>query len=311
MEQSESHFYANQEITLETPERKFKGYIKKIENDSLYIILFASFIGKQTFELGAEDYDSGEDLSILKNSKDLSLISSGFSKTYIHKALLKEIVKNSDSLSLKIQVDDSPLEREGREFLRINAFIQFIYEEISIDEFIKIKDGYISRPSFTTSVYGIYGIAAPRIYQPEIEKDSDAAVNPKIEKLLVAINSKLDVILSFLNPETSIFSDIKEKLVSISGSGIMWTEEEERAEGDKLNYGSIIKITMLFPSVPQFIIKALAQVAKISKSSTPSPIVSVACKFISINEYDRDEIIKFTLEQQRRQIKKQSDAPIN
>ena len=56
---------------------------------------------------------------------------------------------------------------------------------------------------------------------------------------------------------------------------------------------------MLFPAVPQFTIKAIAQAVKVEKNDG----YNIACKFIAINESDRDEIIKFTLDKQRQQIK--------
>ena len=305
MDNLDGHFYKNQEVIIETPQKNFKGYINKIDDGFLYIVLYSTFNGRQAPEFGAEDYDMDADVSLIKKSAVLILISSGFSKTFLYKPLLKGIVKNARNISLKLQIAGVPSEeREGREFLRVNASIQFVYEEISMEEFLETKDAYITKPSLTTSVYGIYGLAVPKIFQTASETDSDAPINPKIEKLLVAINSKLDVIISLINPEASIFADIKERQVSISGSGIMWTD------GDKgLKQGSIIKITMLFPTVPQFTVKALAQVVKISntgadtRQNNSSP-VSIACKFTAINEYDRDEIIKFTLEQQRRHIKK-------
>ncbi len=311
-------FYKNQDIVLETSQKNFRGYINKIEDGFLNILLYSSFAGGQELEFNAEGYDINADLLLIKNSGDITIIGSGFSKTFLYKPALKNVVKNESGIALKVQITGAPVEeREGREFLRIDAVIQFIYEEISVDEFLETKDGYVTKPSLTTSVYGMYGMAAPKIYQTSVEKDSDAPVNPKIEKLLVTINSKLDVILSILNPEASIFSGIKEKKVSISGSGIMWHGDSKDKD---LELGSIIKITMLFPTVPQFLIKALAQVVKISNgrdeydagsiisdgNAAASSEISVACKFIAINEYDRDEIIKFTLEQQRRMIKKTS-----
>ena len=301
MDKLNAHFYNNQEIVLETPLKKFKGYIKKIENGFLYIILYASFNDRQTFEFSGQDYDISEDFLQIKNSSNFILISPELYQTLTYTPLLKDAVKNANNISVKIKITGEPAKREGREFLRINTAIQFVYEEISIEEFLRIKNEYDSRPSFTTSVYGMYNIAAPKIYQQSGgEAESDAPVNPRIEKLLIAINSKLDVILSLLNPETSIFADIKEMPVSISGSGIMW-----RGADKGLKQGGIIKITMLFPTVPQFIIKAIAQVVKISFDiGTKTDNITIACKFIAINESDRDEIIKFTLEKQRQQIKK-------
>jgi hypothetical protein len=295
-------FYNNQEIVLETPLKKFKGYINKIENGFLYIILYASFNDRQTFEFSGQDYDISKDFSLIKNSSDFILISPGLYQTLTYTPLLKDAVKNANNISVKIKITGEPAKREGREFLRINASIQFVYEEIPMEEFLETKNEYASRPSFTTSVYGMYNIAAPRIYQQSAagEAESDAPVNPRIERLLIAINSKLDVMLSILNPEASIFAGVKERPVSISGSGIMWRDADKN-----LKPGGIIKITMLFPAIPQFIIKAIAQVVKISgEGETETDKITAACKFIAINESDRDEIIKFTLEKQRQQIKK-------
>ncbi|MHB1662049.1 MAG: PilZ domain-containing protein [bacterium] len=301
MNKLNGNFYNNQEIVLEIPQKKFKGYINKIENDFLYIILYASFNDRQTFEFGEQDYDISEDFSLIKNSSDFILISPELYQTLTYTPLLKDAVKNANNISIKIKINGDPAKREGREFLRINTAIQFVYEEITIEEFLETKNEYVSRPSFTTSVYGMYNITAPRIYQQSAgETESDAPVNPRIERLLIAINSKLDVMLSLFNPEASIFADVKERPVSISGSGIMWKNADKN-----LKQGGIIKITMLFPAVPQFIIKALAQIVKISvEGETKTDKITVACKFIAINESDRDEIIKFTLEKQRQQIKK-------
>ncbi len=324
MDNLENYFYKNQDIILETPKKKFKGYVGKIEGRFLYIVLYASFSAEgRVSEFGEDGYDLDGDVSLIRDGGDFTLINPGFSQTFLYKPLLEEIVKNVDGISLKMTIAGEQAERKGREFLRISAVIQFIYEEISMEEFLETKAGYISRPSFTTSVYGIYNIASPKIYQPASgDGDADSPINPRMENLLIAINSKLDVILSLLNPETSIFADVKEKPVFISGSGIMWTESpSERPSGtaggavDKtpeLRLGSIIKITMLFSSVPQFVIKALAQVVKIIdaddglKDEDKKGKISVACKFIAINESDRDEIIKFTLEKQRQQIKRTS-----
>ena len=318
-ENYDKYFFENQEIVLESPQKKFKGYITKVEKNFLNIILYAYLEGKQTVEFKINNYDPEEDIDYIKKIDDLNIISYGFSKTYRYKIIAEDVFRKKDGIFIKIKISDMPAEeREGREFVRVVAVIQFIYQKISIEEFLETKESYITRPSFTTSVYGIYGVASPKVYLTSNEKDEDAPVNPKLEKLLIAINSKLDVILSILNPEASIFSDVKEKKVSLSGSGIMWAEEKgekptaqnNNEENFKLNLGDILKITMLFPSIPQFVVKALAQIVNVSEYSQEEDLnkgkISFACKFTAINESDRDEIIKFTFEQQRRQIAQQN-----
>ena len=301
------YFYKNQNIIVETPVKNFRGYINKIEDGFLYIILYASFDDRQSFQFNSEGYDLNADAAFLSESRELTLIIPEDFHTLVFKSLPEAVFSNAGGISLSARIDGEPEERQGREFLRVKAPIQLIYEEISMEEFLDTKDGYISRPSFTTSVYGIYNIAAPRFYQQASgETDADAPVNPRMERLLIAINSKLDVILSLLNPDISIFANVKERPVSISGAGIMWHEtdgSETSSPGAALSRGGILKITMLFPNVPQFLVKALAQVVRIS-GGEDGVKKSIACKFIAINESDRDEIIKFTMEKQRQQIKK-------
>ena len=46
MDNLDGHFYKNQEIILETPQKNFKGYINKIDDGFLYIVLYSTFNGR-------------------------------------------------------------------------------------------------------------------------------------------------------------------------------------------------------------------------------------------------------------------------
>ncbi len=301
MDNLENYFYNNQEIVFRIPQKTYKGFVSNIEEGYLYIILYASFTSSRVYEFNEADYDINADINLINSSKDNTLIYQDIDSAYLFKLLVNSVIKSAGNIAVKVQMPELLSKREGREFLRIRALLQFIYEEIQVKEFLDIKDEYISKPSFSTSVYGIYNLAAPKVYQLSALAEGEAPVNPRLEKILIAINSKLDVILSLLNPEASIFANIKEKKVSISGSGIMFNEPQDRhgSNAEGLKQGSIIKMTMLFPAVPQFMIKAIAQAVKVEKNDG----YNIACKFIAINESDRDEIIKFTLDKQRQQIK--------
>ncbi len=301
MDNLENYFYNNQEIVFRIPQKTYKGFVSNIEEGYLYIILYASFTSSRVYEFNEADYDINADINLINSSKDNTLIYQDIDSAYLFKLLINSVNKSAGNIAVKVVKPELLSKREGREFLRIGTHLQFIYEEIQVKEFLDIKDEYISKPSFSTSVYGIYNLAAPKVYQLSALAEGEVPVNPRLEKILIAINSKLDVILSLLNPEASIFADIKEKKVSISGSGIMFNEPQDRrgSNVESLKQGSIIKITMLFPAVPQFMIKAIAQAVKVEKNDG----YNIACKFIAINESDRDEIIKFTLDKQRQQIK--------
>ena len=329
----EAYFYKDQEVIIKSGNNNYKGYISDLNGEYIFVILYALFKEDDILK-----FDSGSEVNFADRAADINidniisdihdkiddniLIYEDIKDAYVVKVKIDEIIKGNDNIVLKIKVSDAPSKREGREFLRVNAFLQFSYDKISADEFHKLKEEYISKPSFTTSVYGIYKTNIPRLSSstPVID-DMGVPINPRLEKLLIAINSKLDIILSLLNPEKSLLSNIEEQKVSISGSGIMFNYPvnggNKDAQNDfadlkpslnsnqninSLKHGDYLKMTILFPAIPQFIIKLLAQVVRIETDNN----YSVACKFSAINEYDRDEIIKYTLERQRQQIKKSS-----
>jgi hypothetical protein len=307
------YFYKNQEVIIKSEGNNYKGYISDLKEEYIFVILYALFKEDDMLK-----FDSGNEVNFTDRANiNIDNIIAGIHKTddniliyedikdaYVAKVKINEIIKENDNIVLKINILNEPAKREGREFLRVNAFLQFSYAKISLQEFIELKEEYISKSSFTTSVYGIYKINMPHISSSmPIIDDTGAPINPRLEKLLIAINSKLDIILSLLNPEKSLLSNVEEQRVSISGSGIMFSyrvNEENNDVLDSLKYGDYLKMTILFPTIPQFIIKLIAQVVRVEIDSD----YSIACKFIAINEYDRDEIIKYTLERQRQQIKK-------
>ncbi|MHB1645774.1 MAG: PilZ domain-containing protein [bacterium] len=307
------YFYKNQEVIIKSEGNNYKGYISDLKRDYIFVILYALFKEDDLLK-----FDSGNEINFtdraninidniidgIHKTDDNILIYEDIKDAYVATIKIDEIIKGNDNIVLKINVLNEPAKREGREFLRVNAFLQFSYDKISLQEFIELKEEYISKSSFTTSVYGIYKINMPHISSSmPIIDDTGAPINPRLEKLLIAINSKLDIILSLLNPEKSLLSNVEEQRVSISGSGIMFNyrvNEKNNNVLDSLKYGDYLKMTILFPTIPQFIIKLIAQVVRVEIDSN----YSIACKFAAINEYDRDEIIKYTLERQRQQIKK-------
>ncbi|RZD18622.1 MAG: hypothetical protein EVG15_05345 [Candidatus Acididesulfobacter diazotrophicus] len=307
------YFYKNQEVIIKSEGNNYKGYISDLKGDYIFVILYALFKEDDLLK-----FDSGNEINFtdraninidniidgIHKTDDNILIYEDIKDAYVATIKIDEIIKGNDNIVLKINVLNEPAKREGREFLRVNAFLQFSYDKISLQEFIELKEEYISKSSFTTSVYGIYKINMPHISSSmPIIDDTGAPINPRLEKLLIAINSKLDIILSLLNPEKSLLSNVEEQRVSISGSGIMFNyrvNEKNNNVLDSLKYGDYLKMTILFPTIPQFIIKLIAQVVRVEIDSN----YSIACKFAAINEYDRDEIIKYTLERQRQQIKK-------
>ncbi len=307
------YFYKNQEVIIKSEGNNYKGYISDLKEEYISVILYALFKEDDMlkFYSGNEvNFNDRININIddivagIHKTDDNILIYEDIKDAYVAKVKINELIKENENILLKINVLNEPIKREGREFLRVNAFLQFSYDKISLQEFLELKEEYISKSSFTTSVYGIYKINMPHISSsmPVID-DAGMPINPRLEKLLIAINSKLDIILSLLNPEKSLLSNVEEQRVSISGSGIMFNYRIDGKNNnvlDSLKYGDYLKMTILFPTIPQFIIKLIVQVVRVEIDGN----YSIACKFAAINEYDRDEIIKYTLERQRQQIKK-------
>lgn len=128
----------------------------------------------------------------------------------------------------------------------------------------------------------------------EVIERSDLPL-PLVE-ILMAMNKKLDLVLSLLTSGEDFTRMIREetKEVEISGSGLTFPSPHPFPVGTKL------KISLLLPTAPFHIIEAIGEVVRVAKRGDRH-LICVA--FRHIGDDEREEIVRFTFEKQKEMLR--------
>ncbi len=145
-----------------------------------------------------------------------------------------------------------------------------------------------------SKIFSGYGI------EIQDEAFSDETVNPRLWKMLVAINSKLQMILERLQLESEGLTSVKNMPVNLSASGIRFSMDE------KVEIGDFLEVKMLLPKYPPTGILAYGNVVKVSDRNDGTHEVSL--HFQNMDDEVRDEIIQYALKRQREIIKKEREC---
>lgn len=133
--------------------------------------------------------------------------------------------------------------------------------------------------------------------------ENEVDCNPVLIKILSYLDKKLEVIL---NKQNEILSNIhaqqkKEGIyktgncIDISGTGAKILVDKE------LDIKSILELSIEPPIYPPIRVVTLGKVIRISYKSKKS-VYEVSLEFIAINEYDRENLIKYIFKRQRELI---------
>lgn len=125
----------------------------------------------------------------------------------------------------------------------------------------------------------------------------DETINPKLWKMLVDINAKLQLILERLLFESEGLIGSGNKIVNLSASGIRFTMNEKVVPGDKL------EIKMLLPTGPPIGILTYGNVVKVNDMGNDQ--YEIALHFSDIDNEVREEIIQYTINRQREMSRKE------
>ncbi len=148
-----------------------------------------------------------------------------------------------------------------------------------------------------SKIFSGYGI------EIQDEAFSDETVNPRLWKMLVAINSKVQMILDKLQFESEGLTHVKNRRVNLSASGIRFGMDE------RVEVGDLLEIKMLLPTYPPTGILAYGKVVKVIDREDGTHEVSL--HFHNMDDDVRDEIIQYALKRQREIIKKERERREN
>ncbi len=207
-----------------------------------------------------------------------------------------ESIKNSSVFLLK--------HIPSRSHLRIDAFLIFEYKEITDTGVLQKRKKYIHTMSPDSEGY---------VFTPSRtisdETDLQTSIPPELINEINSIHRKLDFIIKFLGKtdQENIFNKDPEE-VNISGSGMRFTTTEEYKPGDFLD------IKLVLPISSGIIIETIGQVVRVNTladavQKNDAVRYAIAVKFITINEDDREFIIRYVFKRQRELLRTEEELP--
>lgn len=180
---------------------------------------------------------------------------------------------------------------KGRELIRVEASLPVKYALLTPEDYERIKK------EFGEGKRGLAGGMASfplQIKPGEWEKAEVAQQDLIIIQMLLGIHQKLDRLLKLLEEkEVSPFQEGLAIAIDISGSGM-------RLEIDKeLQYGNILHLKFDLPIIPPVALEVLGKVMWVKALAQEPKKYHSGVHFTSINEGDRDLIIRYTFLRQR------------
>ena len=169
-------------------------------------------------------------------------------------------------------------ERERREYSRVEAYLPFDCRVVAPDE----KDHIQSRISGNTAM------ADPRPNQDMGDYD------PVLGEWLKILNAKIDTVIRLITLQREGYFGLPFKAVNISGGGMSFSLPQGIPMGDILE----IKIMLTWHQP-----LAMSLYGEIVKSEPRNGSYFTAVRYVYMDEFVRDEIIRFVFEREREIIR--------
>lgn len=116
-----------------------------------------------------------------------------------------------------------------------------------------------------------------------------------IAEWLKTINTKLNSIIRMLTIHHEGFDQLPMKKVNISGGGISFSADKPYSQGDILEFK--LTLTMQYPL-------SLFLYGEVVEANKNAPGYNTSVQFIALDDFIRDEVIKFVFEREREILRK-------
>jgi hypothetical protein len=180
---------------------------------------------------------------------------------------------------------------ERREFFRIKDRIEIEFRGIDQIEFLRLEHLIKYNP---TQV-----VLNPQLSEAKRKKSKDVSDRDALTSLIGTLDRKLSMIIDLLTKTGR--DDLYTKRyveVDISGSGLSFVSDVPMAENGHA------ELRLLIPVFPYPKIPVLCRVVRAQKRDSDSPADwEIACKFLTINDADRDLLIQYIFAREREQIR--------
>jgi hypothetical protein len=193
------------------------------------------------------------------------------------------------------------VEPEKREYFRIEVRLPIEFRTISYDEYLNLEN--VIKCSSTQIVDSVSEVNFLRelVANGEIVEEKKGQIYAYVQM----IDRKLDMILDLLTKSKNEGLYINRHVdVSIGGAGIRFVSDV------KLHAGEYVELRVILPMLPYPKITSLCQVTR-SRNVTKADGVGdweVALRFLTINEGDRDLLVKYIFARERESLRNEKTA---
>jgi|GEM_PF-2873336 len=188
--------------------------------------------------------------------------------------------------------------REMRQFVRVNAWLDICHEETGNDNSELDLDAFVE-PELGKSIPELNRAQMKILAQTE---EASEAVLYLIEAVQ-ALDQKIEAMAAMTREliDRSCNTSLSRQQVSISGSGLRFEAAAPYEIGSKVN------LRIRFSKRLNSEVVAQAEVMRVDSpipSEGQKPSYGIACKFVKIREIDREQIISFAVQKQREAIRR-------
>ena len=190
-----------------------------------------------------------------------------------------------------------------RTHLRVDAYIIIEHQLITDDLYLQRRRNYIQNMTPDRESY----LFTPSRGMTE-EGELQANVPPELVNEIVNIHRKLDLIIKLLGKtgKETVFNKEPQE-VNISGSGLRFKSRQEYKPGDYLD------IKLVLPVSSGILIELIGQVVRVvsrgmQENDPQDTGYESAVKFATVNEDDRECIIRYVFKRQRELLRSEEDT---
>ncbi len=181
---------------------------------------------------------------------------------------------------------------ERRNFFRIDDVITVVANPVNIE---KGKVEEYLKTITSSKAFSLLDVSKPTEMDAG-NVSSGFSDDKKLFSIVTEIKTKLDFIINHLLLEKEGFLSAEKKMVNISASGIRFTVNQP------VNVKDIMEIKMLLPTYPPVAVFAYGEVKRVNPLDDET--FEVALEYLNMGDPVRNEIIQYTLSQQRETIRK-------
>ena len=195
---------------------------------------------------------------------------------------------------------NTPGKEERRSYFRVNDVISVVVvDHVCLDN---EKTGEFLKHLSSSRAFSLLDVSNSA-YDDVEDSLPDSTENKKLYSMITEIKTKLDFIINHLMLEKEGISPAEKKFVNISASGIRFVMDRPA------NLGDIMEIKLLLPTYPPVAVFAYGEVKRVRELDDKK--FEVALEYLNMGDSVRDEIIQYTLSNQRETIRKTKEAGAN